>query len=195
MIILIKIHDFPNKIGQYIIGKRCYEDLHITTHRMMGKPQPNIASFPKISTDIIPSDYKLVDRAKFIREKKQMYMKLHANSPFFFKITRFLAKLPRKKSIKKSTLKRKSCKNGKSSSISPCPSMRKARFSRIWSKFSRFFTDYISKITGLSLGKTSSAFKRQFLRLSTRKTAKFLIIYREILKKTPIKTLRVIYLR
>lgn len=54
--------------------KRCYEDMHITTHRMMGKPQPNIASFPRISADIIPSDYKLVDRAKFVREKKQMFL-------------------------------------------------------------------------------------------------------------------------
>ena len=44
---------------------------------MMGKPQPIVAGFPKLNKDILPMDYKQIDRAKYLRDNKQMY--------FFFK--------------------------------------------------------------------------------------------------------------
>jgi len=52
--------------------KKCYDDMHIMTHKMLGKAKPVISGFAKGNAMefLNGNEYKFVDRAKFIRDKK-----------------------------------------------------------------------------------------------------------------------------
>lgn len=54
--------------------KHCYDVTHITTHKMIGKPAPTISGFNKTNQETMSlNEYKLIDRIKYIRDKKTGY--------------------------------------------------------------------------------------------------------------------------
>ena len=55
--------------------KKCYDDVHVITHKMLGKTLPVICGLAKgnLVETLNGNDYKFVDRAKFIRDQKIAY--------------------------------------------------------------------------------------------------------------------------